>query len=181
MKKSVLATGGHPDDMEQFAGGTLLLLKQAGYKVVIVALTSGECGSHTVTPEEIVRIRDKEARAGAKIIGAEFVNLGIRDGSIEYNLANTTKIVALIRDINPQIIITHPTSDYMTDHWHTGQLVLWAVPEAGHDNFPANSDAPAIAAHPYVYHTDTQGLIGSDGQIARVNTIVDITTTIEQK
>lgn len=45
MKKKVLAIGGHPDDMEQFAGGTLALLTKEGCEVFIAAMTAGECGS----------------------------------------------------------------------------------------------------------------------------------------
>src|SRR3990167_4742085 len=157
MNKRVLAIGGHPDDMEQFAGGTLILLKKAGYKTIIAALTDGACGSKTASPHEIIEIRRSESEKAAKKLGADYINLGIRDGSIEYNLENTRKIAGLIRDVNPQIIITHPAKeDYMTDHWHTGALVLWAVPEAGHKNFETPSSSPVIEQQPYLYHTDPQ-------------------------
>lgn len=179
--REVLAIGAHPDDMEQFAGGTLILLQKAGYKVTIAPLTDGACGSQELPAEEIIAIREKESQAAAKIIGAKYRNLGIRDGCISYDLETTRKVAGLIRDVDPLIIITHPIVDYMTDHAHTGRLVLWAVPEAGHPNFETPSDSPAIEGMPYVYHTDPQGLIGDDGQIVRVNTIVDIGAVIEQK
>lgn len=182
VNKEVLAIGAHPDDMEQFAGGTLILLKKAGYGITIAALTDGACGSKTFSADEIISIRLKEAKKAAKILGAEYINLGIRDGSIEYNLENVRKLVKLIREVNPEIIITHPAKDdYMTDHWHTGALVLWAVPEACHPNFVASTNASAIESMPYVYHTDPQGLTNSDGQITKVNTIVDIGDEIEEK
>ena len=181
MNKRVLAIGAHPDDIEQYCGGTLLLLGQAGYDITIAALTNGACGSKTLTGKEIISIRLKEAQTGAKLIGAKYLNLGIRDGCVEYNLETTKRLVKLVREINPQIIFTHPLVDYMTDHSHTGKLVLWALPESTHANFPANAKAPAQEHIPYVYHTDPQGLIGFDGQIVRASIIVDITDTIEQK
>jgi LmbE family N-acetylglucosaminyl deacetylase len=181
MNKKVLAIGGHPDDMEQFAGGTLILLKKAGYDLTIAALTDGACGSRVATADEIIKIRLEESKKAAKKIGAKFINLEIRDGSIEYNLENTRKIAGLIRDENPEIIITHPTDDYMTDHWHTGALVIWAVPEAGHKNFETDSDKNPVHPQPYVYHTDPQSLVGKDGQITKVNTIVDVSDVIEKK
>lgn len=179
--KEVLSIHGHPDDGEQFAGGTLLLLKKAGYGITIAALTDGACGSHTQTAEEITAVRLKEAQDAATLLCAKYVNLGIRDGSIEYNLENTKKLVKLIREINPEIIITHPTDDYMTDHCHTGRLVLWAIPEAGHKNFEVEGNAPPTELLPYTYHTDPQGLTFSNGQIAPVNTVVDISDIIEEK
>src|SRR3989344_6296755 len=169
-KKKVLALGAHPDDMEQFAGGTLSLLAKEGHEVLIAAMTAGECGSLELSDSEIVEVRRRESEGGAKMIGAKFVNLGIRDGSVSYDLETTKKVVKLIREFAPDVIITHPTVDYMTDHAHTGRLVLWAVPEATHPNFPANTNAKTLEKMPYVYHTDPQGLIDSEVQIVRVNT-----------
>lgn len=180
-KMEILALGGHPDDMEQFAGGTLALLARDGHQVTIVPVTSGECGSHELDADAIVTIRQKEAPKAAEILGAKYRCLNIQDGCVSYDLETAKKFVGLIREIAPDIIITHPTVDYMTDHSHTGQLVLWAVPEAGHENFPANTKAPAIKKQPYVYHVDPEGLVGMDGQIVRVSTIVDISEVIDQK
>lgn len=178
--KKILAIGGHPDDVEQFMGGTLMLLAKAGYEITVAAMTDGACGSHELSAEEIVKIRKEESENAAKLLGAKkFISVGIKDGSIEYNLENVRKLVALIREIQPDIILTHPTDDYMTDHWHTGALVLWAVPEARHENFEA--PGTVIPAYPHVYHCDPQGLTLSDGQIVRVNTIVDISTVIDEK
>ncbi|MEX0616407.1 MAG: PIG-L family deacetylase [Candidatus Woykebacteria bacterium] len=180
-KKKVLAVGAHPDDMEQFAGGTLALLTKEGHEVLIAAMTAGECGSRELLDSEVVEVRRKESEEGAKIIGAKFTNLGIRDGSLSYDLETSKKMVKLIREFAPDIIITHPVIDYMADHAHTGRLVLWAVPEATHKNFPADTKASSLTTMSHIYHTDPQGLIGPDGQIVRVNTIVDISETIEQK
>lgn len=179
--KKVLAIFAHPDDGEQFCGGTLILLKQKGYQIVIAALTNGECGSPTLSPTEIVKIRQKEAKKGSSIIGADYLCLEICDGTVSYDLETTKKIVKLLRDYQPEIVFTHPTIDYMTDHAHCGQLLLWAIPEATHKNFPVVTHAKALSYQPYLYHSDPQGLIGDDGQIVKVNTIVDISTVVEKK
>ena len=179
MNKRVLAIFAHPDDAEQFCGGTLILLKQKGYQILITAITSGECGTVTLDSKEIVQIREKEAKKGASVIGADYKCLGIHDGTISYDLKTTIKIVQFIREFNPQIIFTHPTIDYMTDHSHTGSLLLWAIPEATHKNFPMQGQP--LQRQPYLYHSDPQGLIGMDGQIVHVKTIVDITSVIDKK
>lgn len=182
MKKvSVLAIFSHPDDAEQFCGGTLLLLAQAGCRIIFCVLTDGACGSKTLADSTIIAIRHKEMVTGATLLGAELVSLGLRDGCVSCDLETTQRLVAVIREYQPTVIFTHPTVDYMTDHAHTGQLVLWAVPEATHPNFSVTGSHRALKLQPHVYHTDPQGLIGLDGQIVRVNTIVDITTTIEAK
>src|SRR3990170_2081431 len=153
-KFKVLAIGAHPDDMEQFAGGTLSLLSKEGCEVLIAAMTAGECGSKELSEDKIVTIRRKESEEGAKILGAKFTNLGIRDGSLGYDLETTKMVVKLIREFAPDVIITHPTVDYMTDHSHTGRLILWACPESTHQNFLVDIKAKALENMPYVYHTD---------------------------
>ncbi len=45
MKLDVLAFGAHPDDVELSCSGTLLKLKDEGYKIGIVDLTAGELGT----------------------------------------------------------------------------------------------------------------------------------------
>src|SRR3989338_6601577 len=128
--KKVLAIFAHPDDVEQFCGGTLILLRQAGYQILVTALTSGECGTTTLNSLEIAKIRDKEAKRGTKIIGADYQCLKVTDGIVGY---------------------------------YPGRL------------------AHSLTGQPYLYHSDPQGLISEDGQIVRVNTIVDISSVIEKK
>lgn len=180
-KERILAIGAHSDDMEQFVGGTLIHFVKRGHKVTIAPLTDGRCGTDELTPDKIIAVRAKEQEKAAGIIGAKYINLGIKDGCVSVDLETVKKVVALIRDVNPQVIFTHPTVDYMSDHYNTGQLVIWAVPEAGHINFEAPSKKPAIEHNPHLYHTDPQGLVSLDGQFTRVNRVVDITETIDQK
>ena len=67
MPVDVLAISAHPDDVELTCGGTLVKLKQRGYRFGIVDLTRGEMGTRG-TPE----IREREARRAAEILGADF-------------------------------------------------------------------------------------------------------------
>ena len=42
--KKALIIGAHPDDPETGCGGTMMVLKEAGYEVVAVYMTKGEAG-----------------------------------------------------------------------------------------------------------------------------------------
>ena len=59
--RKVLVIGGHPDDPETACGGTMAVLKDAGYDVVAVYLTKGESGIKGKTHEEAAAIRTEEA------------------------------------------------------------------------------------------------------------------------
>ncbi len=58
----VLAFMAHPDDVEMTCAGTLVRLKrEAGCEIAIATATSGDCGSMDHRPDEIARIRHREA------------------------------------------------------------------------------------------------------------------------
>lgn len=178
--KAVLAIGCHPDDIEEFCGGTLLLLKKSGFEINMVVMTLGQNGSKTLSAEEVSQVRDQEAKNSANLIGANYINLGLSDEKVEVKSENTLKLVEIIRQINPLIVFTHPTIDYMSDHENTGKLVLEVLPAAKHKNY-AQTDAPALETLPALYHWDMQNLKTSAGQYYSVGTIVDISNVIEQK
>src|SRR6266404_6337173 len=71
-KKVVIAIGAHPDDIEFYMAGTLLMLKKAGYEAHYLNLASGNCGSADYNGATTRSIRNTEARAAAKTLGASF-------------------------------------------------------------------------------------------------------------
>jgi LmbE family N-acetylglucosaminyl deacetylase len=70
--KVAIAIGAHPDDIEFYMAGTLLQLKKAGYEIHYLNLASGNCGSAEYNSAATRAIRNTEARAAAKILGAQF-------------------------------------------------------------------------------------------------------------
>ena len=42
--KRVLAFHAHPDDTESFCSGTLALLKEKGYEIIVATMTAGGMG-----------------------------------------------------------------------------------------------------------------------------------------
>lgn len=179
--KEVLAIGCHPDDIEEFVGGTLLLFKKAGYTVTLAVMTRGESGSKVVSAEEIARIRDLESRKAAAMMGVNYINLGFCDERVFVDDESTKKLVKVIRERNPQVILTHPTTDYMKDHENTAGLVLSAAPAAKHANYETDTQAGYIGLLPHLYHWDMQDLKTPEGQYAPMTTLVDISEVIEEK
>ena len=84
MKLDVLAFGAHPDDVELSCSGTLLKLKDEGYKIGIVDLTAGELGTRGT-----INTRKEESDASSKILGIDSrENLNLGDGWFENNQEN---------------------------------------------------------------------------------------------
>ena len=75
----VLAVGAHPDDLELLCAGTLARYAQDGHDVIMCVATDGTAGHMEIKPSELAQIREREARAAADIIKAEFMWLGFPD------------------------------------------------------------------------------------------------------
>ena len=134
-KRTALAVGAHPDDIEFQMAGTLLLLKRAGYEIHYLNLSRGDCGSANHDAATIRRIRLRESRQAAGILGAEFHKPFCADLEIVYELKTLRRLAAIIREVRPSVVLTHPPVDYMEDHTATCRLVVTAVFARGMPNF----------------------------------------------
>lgn len=115
-KRTVLALCAHPDDAEIRCFGTLILLAKLGWDVHIATLSSGDCGSAELSQTRIAAIRKAEAEDAAARIGGTYHSMGGTDLQVYDDNAGRAAGVALLREVNPDCIITHYPSDYMPDH-----------------------------------------------------------------
>ena len=156
--KAAIAIGAHPDDIEFYMAGTLLQLKKSGCEIHYLTLANGSCGSVQYNAATTRSIRNTEARAAAKILGAHFHPSLTDDLEILYNLDLLRALAAIIREVKPGIVLTHSPDDYMEDHMNTCRLAVTAAFTRGMPNFKT---VPSCAPADYdvtVYHAMTQGL-----------------------
>lgn len=119
MKLDILAFAAHPDDVELACSGTLLKHIAMGKKVGLIDLTRGELGTRGTA-----EIRDKEAAASAKLMGASArENLDLGDGFFEHSKKNTLKIIRMIRKYQPEIVLANSITDRHPDHGRAAKLV----------------------------------------------------------
>jgi len=97
----------HPDDAEFLCAGTLTLLRGDGFDVHIASMTAGDCGSQSLDKEAISRVRLEEARASAAKTHGQYYCLGSRDLVICYDAVTIRRVVELIREVDPELVITH--------------------------------------------------------------------------
>ncbi len=118
MKLDILAIGVHPDDVELSCSGTLLHHIAMGKKIGLLDLTRGELGTRGSAA-----IRDKEAAAAAKLMGALVRdNLKMADGFFEYSKTNVLKVVKIIRRYQPEIVLANAIDDRHPDHGRAAKL-----------------------------------------------------------
>jgi LmbE family N-acetylglucosaminyl deacetylase len=156
--KVAIAIGAHPDDIEFYMAGTLLLLKQAGYAIHYMTLASGNCGSAEYNGAMTRSIRNTEARAAAKVLGAQFHPSITNDLEIIYNLELLRALSAIIREVKPSIVLTHSPQDYMEDHTNTARLAVTAAFTRGMPNFKTAPPRPVADYEVTLYHGMSHGL-----------------------
>jgi bacillithiol biosynthesis deacetylase BshB1 len=115
----ILAIFAHPDDVELAVGGTLLKLKDLGYRTGALDVTAGEMGTRGN-----VEGRAVETEAAAKILKLDVrENLGLPDGHVFAGDEERTKLVRVLRRLKPKVLLTHQDGDPHPDHNHIVQLV----------------------------------------------------------
>jgi N-acetylglucosamine malate deacetylase 1 len=123
----ILAIGVHPDDIELSCVGTLIKHIELGYNVGLCDLTAGELGTRGSGT-----LRLQEAENSRKLIGAHFrVNLGMADGFFENNETNLRKIINVLREYRPKIVLANAVSDRHPDHGRASKLISDASYYAG--------------------------------------------------
>src|SRR5215212_10612017 len=116
---AAIAIAAHPDDIEFCMAGTLLLLRQAGWEIHCFNLSSGNCGSLTMSPTRTRAARRREAQAAAGILDARW-HAPLRDDlEILYDVKTLRQVAAVIRLVRPRVVLTHSPQDYMEDHTAT--------------------------------------------------------------
>ena len=157
-RKVAIAIGAHPDDIEFLMAGTLLLLKDAGYEAHYLNLASGNCGSAQYNAAATRQIRNTEARAAARILGACFHPSLTDDLEVIYSLPLLRSLASILRELQPSIILTHSPEDYMEDHTNTCRLAVAAAFARGMPNFKTIPDRSAIDCPVTIYHAMPYGL-----------------------
>jgi LmbE family N-acetylglucosaminyl deacetylase len=175
-KLTVLCASAHPDDIELQCAGTLIRYVKEGHKVFMAIACTGNVGSKLHTGAEIAAIRAVEAQRGAEAIGAELIHWDYNDADIWLDHTRWIKYVDLIRQTNPDVIITHDRDDYVHDHSNVGELVYRAAIWASVSNIP-ECKLPPIDHIPTVFYFETLGTT----RVAPPDHYVDISEEFEQK
>jgi len=120
--KKLLGIFAHPDDESVAPGGTLAKYSKAGWRVDIVTATRGDAGGWGDVDEASGRtlpeVRTEEVRKAAEHLGVRSVTLlDYKDGrlSIMHPGEIEAKIVAVLEEMKPDVVITHEPNG-ITNH-----------------------------------------------------------------
>jgi bacillithiol biosynthesis deacetylase BshB1 len=163
----ILAIAAHRDDVEQTCGGTLLKMRGMGLETGILDLTQGEAGTRGSAAE-----RAAEAAAAAQILGVRWRKaLDMPDGRVENTWENRLKIVRVLRELRPRVLILPYWQGRHPDHYTTATLGYEACFVSG----LARVETGAAPHRPY------KVIYASLYADVRPSFVVDITPFVEQR
>jgi len=161
----VLVAGGHPDDPETGAGGTMARYAAAGHEVVALYFTTGEAGIDGQAPDQAAAIRRAEAQRACGILQARAVFAGQIDGASRVDPAAYAAMHEILRREDPDVIFTHWPLDTHRDHRHCTMLVL--------DSWFASGRRVPLYYYEVMTGSQTQGFAPTD--------YVDISEVVARK
>lgn len=149
-----LAIGAHPDDIEFGCGATLAKWAAQGCAAFGLVLTDGSKGTWdpAADPADLVELREREARDAFERLGGRELRLsGFVDGELDSGLAEREVVCAVIRELRPDVVLSHdPWKMYRLhpDHAHAGQLAVAGVVAARDPKFfPHHPHPPHRPSH----------------------------------
>ncbi|MEA2012002.1 MAG: PIG-L family deacetylase [Verrucomicrobiota bacterium] len=175
------AVGCHPDDIEFMMSGTLMLLKDAGYEIHYMNIANGSCGTACYETETAIKIRREESIKATELIGAVYHESLVNDLEVFYEKKLLAKMGSIIREVAPEIILTHSPSEYMEDHSNTCRLTVSAAFCRGMRNFPVTPHKNPVSQPVTIYHALPYGLKDPLNNDVDAGFYIDVESKIELK
>ena len=167
MPIDILALAAHRDDVEQTCAGTLLKMSERGYRTGILDLTQGEMGTRGTAED-----RAREAAEAARILKVSWRHaLDIPDGRVENTWENRLKVVRVLRDQRPRVLILPYWEGRHPDHYTASILGYEAAFISGLAKLPVEGTA----------HRPFKIIYASLYRDVRPTFVVDITDQFETR
>ena len=178
---TAIAIAAHPDDIEFLMAGTLIRLGEAGWSLHYWTLANGCCGSTEQDAAETAAIRRNESMSAASLVDAKFHESICDDLGIFYDRTTLAKVASVIREVRPDIVLTHAPQDYMEDHANTCRLAVTAAFARGMPNFPVDPPRAAHSTPVRIYHAQPYSHYEPLGELVTPHFYVDTTGVLEKK
>ena len=152
----VLAVVAHPDDAELLCAGTLARAKRDGAVIGVCVLCRGDRGQPEPPLPDLAEVRRKEMQAAADVLDAELLLGEFGDGTLQDDPPTRERVVELLRQFRPTLVLGHSAADYHADHRAASALVdacSWIASSRGLATASPPLDEPAA-----VWWMDTLGM-----------------------
>jgi N-acetylglucosamine malate deacetylase 1 len=121
----ILVIGAHPQYAGMFLSGTIHNHVQRGDEVYVVALSDAEGLTNLVPMDKVAEANRNEMLTAAEILGIKEVRfLGLPDTYLKNNDETRLLLNNIIREIKPDVMISHWPKDTLSDLRETGMAAI---------------------------------------------------------
>ena len=124
---------------------------------------------------------ERETIAAAEMLGATFHPSITNDLEIFFDDRLLRRVAGIVREVSPEILLTHSPADYMEDHTNACRLAVTAAFSRGMPNYPTEPPRPAVEQSVTVYHAQPHGNRDALGELVRPKLFVDIGSAMDEK
>ncbi len=131
--RTVLVFAPHADDGSIFAGGTLALMSDAGWRVVVVRITNDALDSVGVPRDETIRVNTEQMHEAMRHLGVtEFVELGYETDVLgdQSEVELRERVIRLLRLYCPYAVMSFDPFGMFHENNQDHFKVAYAVDEA---------------------------------------------------
>ncbi|MGX8012040.1 PIG-L deacetylase family protein [Mesorhizobium sp. ORM8.1] len=125
--KSILVVGAHAFDAEVIAGPLAAAAAKRGASVTFLHLTMGEQGHPCLIPAHYCAQKEEEAGKAAARLGVKMRSLSLRDAFLPADDETALKVCDVIRELKPEIVITHWHGSWHKDHRAAAHLTQTGI------------------------------------------------------
>ena len=142
----------HPDEADEYAGGTAALFAELGHAVKFFALTNGDAGHFREGGGPLAARRTAEAAEAGKRLGVAYDVVQEHDGELFPTLDVRRQVIRSIREWQADIVIGfHPDGGGHPDNRNAGKAVRDAIAFVANPNiigrYPAATLSSAVSVH----------------------------------
>jgi len=128
-KLNVIVIAAHPDEPEEYTGGTAALFAELGHRVKFLTMTNGDIGHYDYKGKELAERRRGEALRAAERLGVEAYTIwDISDGWLVPSPEHRDEVIREIRSWEADVVITfHGHGGGHFDNRNAGRIVREAA------------------------------------------------------
>jgi len=145
MAATILAIAAHPGDALFTMGAAVAQHIANGGHGVFLSLSLGERGHRTIPAKQYGELQRAATEKAAKMLGAETAFLTYPDAEVPLSDEASFAVCDLIRQFQPEIIVTHWSGSWHKDHQNCHGVVRDAVFYAGLAALPRKHPAHNIS------------------------------------
>lgn len=148
----LLAVVAHPDDAELLCAGTLARARAEGAEISVCVLCRGDKGQPAEKIENLSAVRKREMAAASALLGARLIRCSYGDGTLADSAAARRKLLEILRQVRPTLVLAHAPEDYHPDHRAASSLTEAATWFAASQGQP--SRLPPLETPPALWWMD---------------------------